>query len=229
MNWSRRAFTLIELLVVVAIIAVLIAILLPALSAARQMAQRAACLSNLRQVGVGIHQYTMDYNEYYMPACCTWGDSTRYSYDWFIRNGNYVQGDQVFLCPTGTSTVNTAKGEMLDGTRDYVINSYLVTPIQTTKVPDPKGYYILLGCGFRRYLTPLGSGPSWTYGYGSYNYCWGRFAHSKHIENGFFGRSKDGGNTILMTDLHAVWVQVNNDEVPAYNTGWLLNNPLIVP
>ncbi len=48
-----KSFTLIELLVVVAIIAVLVAILLPALSAARESAQRVRCLANLRQLGVG--------------------------------------------------------------------------------------------------------------------------------------------------------------------------------
>jgi prepilin-type N-terminal cleavage/methylation domain-containing protein/prepilin-type processing-associated H-X9-DG protein len=53
----RRGFTLIELLVVIAIIAVLIALLLPAVQAAREAARRASCVNNLKQIGLGIHNY----------------------------------------------------------------------------------------------------------------------------------------------------------------------------
>jgi prepilin-type N-terminal cleavage/methylation domain-containing protein/prepilin-type processing-associated H-X9-DG protein len=53
----RRAFTLIELLVVIAIIAVLIALLLPAVQAAREAARRAQCVNNLKQIGLGLHNY----------------------------------------------------------------------------------------------------------------------------------------------------------------------------
>jgi prepilin-type N-terminal cleavage/methylation domain-containing protein len=58
-----RGFTLVELLVVIGIIAVLIGILLPSLSKARESSRRAACLSNLRQLGMMIQFYANDYKD----------------------------------------------------------------------------------------------------------------------------------------------------------------------
>ena len=63
-----RGFTLIELLVVIAIIAVLIALLLPAVQAAREAARRAQCVNNLKQIGLGVHNYHSTHNVFPMGA-----------------------------------------------------------------------------------------------------------------------------------------------------------------
>ncbi len=107
-----RAFTLIELLVVISIVSLLIAILLPALAGARVAAQRVACLSNLRQIGIGVKVYLNNFDnhlpvQYPMPGN-TPGNYLRHKNA--VHNGSRVVGlgilevnlemtREVFRCP----------------------------------------------------------------------------------------------------------------------------------
>ena len=91
MTRPRRGFTLVELLVVIGIIAVLIGILLPALSRAREQARGAQCLSNLRQLGLGLQLYRGDNRDYYPPRKMFIGFTSYESvYYWTGKAGNYA-------------------------------------------------------------------------------------------------------------------------------------------
>jgi prepilin-type N-terminal cleavage/methylation domain-containing protein/prepilin-type processing-associated H-X9-DG protein len=64
----KSAFTLIELLVVIAIIALLVSILIPSLQTARELARSAKCKSNMHSVGLGLHFYVAENNEWLPPG-----------------------------------------------------------------------------------------------------------------------------------------------------------------
>jgi prepilin-type N-terminal cleavage/methylation domain-containing protein len=65
MSTRKQGFTLIELLIVIAIIGLLAALLFPVFARARESARRSSCLSNLRQLGLGMQQYIQDYDGRY--------------------------------------------------------------------------------------------------------------------------------------------------------------------
>jgi prepilin-type N-terminal cleavage/methylation domain-containing protein/prepilin-type processing-associated H-X9-DG protein len=67
-NKARSAFTLIELLVVIAIIAILAAILMPALQTGLERGRRTYCTNNLKQLGITLRMYAMEYREDVMPG-----------------------------------------------------------------------------------------------------------------------------------------------------------------
>jgi prepilin-type N-terminal cleavage/methylation domain-containing protein len=93
-NWTRQvtggrsgAFTLIELLVVIAIIAILAAMLLPVLSAAKKRAAQAACINNLKQLGLGMKMYVDDNHDTY-PGCASRSQYGFHREDWIYWRTN---------------------------------------------------------------------------------------------------------------------------------------------
>ncbi len=95
----RKGFTLIELLVVIAIIAILAAILFPVFARAREKARQTSCLSNAKQIMLGVLMYAQDYDEVYPYASAwTWGDgSVHYWYEYLEP---YLKNQQILQCPS---------------------------------------------------------------------------------------------------------------------------------
>ncbi|NLO06640.1 MAG: DUF1559 domain-containing protein [candidate division WS1 bacterium] len=98
-----RGFTLIELLVVIAIIAILAAILFPVFARAREKARQSSCLSNVKQIGLGMMMYVQDYDErfpvlYYTPP------APAVRVDVVMMINPYINNLQVWDCPSAART-----------------------------------------------------------------------------------------------------------------------------
>jgi prepilin-type N-terminal cleavage/methylation domain-containing protein/prepilin-type processing-associated H-X9-DG protein len=153
---GRRGFTLIEILVTVAIIAILAAILFPVFARARENARKAACMSNLKQIGLAMMQYTQDYDETY-PTAWTTDTPSKIIY-WYQVLDPYVKNKQVFICPTagkilksdGTVQHGGGYGYNMEGTACTV--DYVTT---TPGIGNGFGYR----SGYGNWCTPSGAGP----------------------------------------------------------------------
>jgi prepilin-type N-terminal cleavage/methylation domain-containing protein/prepilin-type processing-associated H-X9-DG protein len=97
----RKGFTLIELLVVIAIIAILAAILFPVFAQARAKAKQTSCLSNMKQIGLGLMMYAEDYDQtlpssyYYLNGATS--DNGYMHWSGMIMP--YVKNEKIFVCP----------------------------------------------------------------------------------------------------------------------------------
>lgn len=119
---KKTGFTLIELLVVIAIIAILAAILFPVFARARENARRSSCQSNLKQLGLGIMQYTQDYDERF--PLYNWGSTNPPlgHGGWANTIQPYLKSVQILQCPSEpTGAVDMGA----TGFSDYNYNLFL--------------------------------------------------------------------------------------------------------
>jgi prepilin-type N-terminal cleavage/methylation domain-containing protein/prepilin-type processing-associated H-X9-DG protein len=210
-------FTLIELLVVIAIIAILAAILFPVFARARENARRAACMSNMKQIGVAAAQYTQDYDER-MPVM---GIPSIYVDDFMAPTANsnflrevqpYLKSLQVMVCPSALyskSGGGFTQGPLPTAASDtnYVANA-AVMGFKISSDPIPSQIAILqerIVRSSRAWAGPMfvaqqpGGPPTDKYAY-IYNY---------NNVGEYSNLHMDGGN-LLYADGHVKWHKLSD-------------------
>ncbi len=110
-----RGFTLIELLVVIAIIGMLAGILLPVLSRARESARKTQCMSNVRQIGMGLILYANENSESF-PADSAYSGSAPAMRGLNLLYDTYISDNKVFNCPSDTTVTAATNAGMTAST-----------------------------------------------------------------------------------------------------------------
>ncbi len=219
----KNAFTLIELLVVIAIIAILAAILFPVFARARENARRASCLSNLKQFGLAMMQYTQDYDEKYPinswvcgsnPCLGVYESGSTVTILWYYALTPYIKNYQIYNCPSATTTYQNVRSDgnvTYSSASNYGWNTYatgttypgdLFTPFDRASmasIDDPSGTLLVTEAGYYR-----ACGYSPTTGQANID-------NASQVQERHF----DGSN-VLFADGHAKWLKRS---ILIYNVG----------
>lgn len=231
---TKKAFTLIELLVVIAIISILAAILFPVFARARENARRTTCISNLKQIGLGMMMYVQDYDERYPSIFASRSAGDIPPDGEFLLPGlafwqqmifPYVKSHQLFYCP---NTPSPYGAEIVGDERDnpqsrlinanYGYNSYMgtrPTAISLAGVDAASTTYMIAETGIYSFdqNTLRGRNPAPRHYTGSY-YMPGGGAYGISCDAVIEEFRSDcnsgrhfGGITIAFADGHAKWIK----------------------
>lgn len=221
----RTGFTLIELLVVIAIISLLAAILFPVFARARENSRRAACQSNLKQIGLGVTQYLQDndgkYPEQYYGPVVTSPSQFVYSFQVFQP---YIKNKQIWICPSAPAGLYNVlpgdtyltEGSWLQTDRvTYTMNALVckraaVTPpgsvlglVTETSIAHASEVFLGWDCGNPTFNTSCTATTSYTAG------------NTKRVSRHF------EGDNYLFTDGHVKWLPAS--EVPESDARFLVH------
>ena len=160
---GNQAFTLIELLVVIAIIAILAALLLPTLARASEKGKRIACLTNLKQMGLGSQMYAEDDSKHWLSGPLWWyplagrpapaANEIQSSDDLSWLYQTYIKSLKSFICPSTRNFIRNSK--LSDFNAQGIIYDLMIKAGGTTtgSVPEPLDSNDLHGHSYEQFSS----------------------------------------------------------------------------
>ncbi|RYG70605.1 DUF1559 domain-containing protein [bacterium] len=214
----RSAFTLIELLVVIAIIAVLAAILFPVFGRGRENARRSSCQSNMKQIGLGMYQYSQDYDEKFMLE---WDGGTGAGWKQIVQP--YIKSAQIWACPSNTLNA-TLQMDPVPGRPEYpgIVQSYAGNPrvlIPSWTGTPPLSLAVVQSTATRIIMSESSSDPygaNWATMYDDWD-------TNQVRDNGFANHL--GTMNCLFIDGHVKSMKPTNTATPVNMWGTQYDNP----